>query len=249
MNLILFEERFESMQLDAKDPRAEHIRRVLRARVGTLVFVGFENGPRARARVVELGESGAVRLELVGEEAAPAPLPITLLVGLPRPHTAKRILFEAASLGVRMIHFFEAEKGEPSYAQSSLWSSNEWKQRIRLGVEQSFGTHVPEVAMYPDLQTALNHFYQVPVRVALDNYEAGGSVTEVLAERASEESVLAFGPERGWSDLERIALRQNGWKLAHLGPSVLRAETAVVAGVSAVATSLQLWGAATATEL
>ncbi|MGB0257465.1 MAG: 16S rRNA (uracil(1498)-N(3))-methyltransferase [Coraliomargarita sp.] len=248
MNLILFNEPFEQIRLEVDDPRAKHIRKVLRAQIGTKVFLGFVNGLRARAEVAALPEDGSVFLEVVGTEPAPKPLPITLLIGLPRPHTAKRILFEAASLGVQRMYFFEAERGEPSYAQSSLWTSNEWQERLHLGVEQSFGTHVPEVATFPDLQTVLSLLYEVPVRVALDNYEAAGSLNATLPESA-EQLVLAFGPERGWSPNERDTLRNNGWKLAHLGPHVLRAETATVAAVSAAAAQLGYWEQQTATEL
>ncbi len=248
MNLILFNEPFERVRLEGTDARAKHIRKVLRADVGTLVFLGFVNGPRARAKVTELPEDGSVLLEVVGTEPAPAPLPVTLLIGLPRPHTAKRILFEAASMGVGRIHFFEAERGEPSYAQSSLWQTEEWKERLQLGVEQSFGTHLPDVAMYPDLQTALSQLFEIPTRVALDNYEAVGPLGEVLPE-ASQSVAIALGPERGWSPNERDAFRQNGWKIAHLGPHVLRAETAVTAAVAAAATRLRLWNSQTSTEL
>lgn len=270
MNLILFNEPFEQIRVEADDPRAKHIRKVLRAELGSLVFLGFVNGPRARAKVVGMAEDGSVQLEVVGTEPAPKALPVTLLIGLPRPHTAKRILFEAASMGVDRIHFFEAERGEPSYAQSSLWSTDEWKERLHLGVEQSFGTHMPDVAMYPDLQTALSQLYEIPARVALDNYEATGSINAVLGQlegsalpgprtSAADDTevvppsgtpcALAFGPERGWSPNERDALRQNGWKLAHLGAHVLRAETAVVAAVAAVAALKGDWQEQTATEL
>lgn len=248
MNLILFNEPFEQLRLEKTDARAQHIRKVLRAEVGTLVFVGFVNGLRARAQVTELSVDGSVLLEVIGTEAAPKPLPLSLLIGLPRPHTAKRILFEAASLGVRSIHFFEAERGEPSYAQSSLWTTDEWRARLQLGVEQSFGTHLPEVMMYPDLQTALSQLYAIPARIALDNYEATGSI-DSLVKAEADGAALAFGPERGWSPNERDALRQNGWKLAHLGPHVLRAETAVVAGVAVMSAQLGLWQAQTTTEL
>ncbi|WP_269526788.1 16S rRNA (uracil(1498)-N(3))-methyltransferase [Coraliomargarita parva] len=248
MNLILFEQAFDRIQLSKDDPRAAHLRKVLRVELGTLVFVGFVNGLRARAKVVALEADGSVALEVVGTEPAPAALPLTLLVGLPRPHTAKRILFEAASLGVQTLAFFEAERGEPSYARSSLWQTDEWRERLRLGTEQSFGTHVPEVVMYPDLQTALSQLYDRPVRVALDNYEAAGALAAMLPQSAGS-GVLAFGPERGWSPNERDTLRRNGWALAHLGPQVLRAETAVVATVAAVASQLGYWKDQTATSL
>lgn len=250
MNLILFDKPFETIRLESSDPRAQHIRKVLRAVVGTLVFVGFENGPRARVSVTELADDGAVVLEVVNTETAPPALPITLLIGLPRPHTAKRILFDAASMGVGAVHFFESERSEPSYAQSSLWSTDEWRQRLRLGTEQSFGTHVPDVAMHADLQSAISALYGADVNIALDNYEAEGALGSVFSgDRVVDSVVIALGSERGWSATERDVFRQNGWKLAHMGPHVLRAETAVVAAVSATASALGFWGKQTSTEL
>lgn len=248
MNLILFDKPFDYHQLAGEDPRAKHIRQTLRAEIGTLVFLGFANGPRARARVVDLPADGSVALEVTGTEAAPEPLPIHLLVGLPRPHTARKVLFEAACLGVRQIHFFEAEKGEPAYARSRLWTTDEWRDRLRLGAEQSFATHLPGVAVCPDLQTALNDFYQFPRRIALDNYEAAQPLQDALPEKDTS-IALALGPERGWSPNERDTLRRNGWQLAHLGPRVLRVETAVVAAVSIAAAKSQLTSNPTATGL
>ncbi len=248
MNLILFDDVFRTIRLEGTDKRALHIRKVLRAEVGTLIFLGFVNGARARARVMELAGDGSVQLEVIGTESAPKCLPLTLLVGLPRPHTAKRILFQAASMGVGRIYFFEAERGEPSYAQSNLWLSEAWKEHLWLGVEQSFATCLPDVAVYPDLQTALSELFEISARVALDNYEATGGLGEVLSSKVPS-CALALGAERGWSPGERAALRKNGWKIAHLGSRVLRVETAVTAAVAIAATQLRLWLSPTVTEL
>ena len=111
MNLILFEKQFDFTRIEKIDTRAQHIRKVLRAEVGALICVGFVNGPRGQAEVMELAEDGSVTLKLLSTEPVPKLLPITLLIGLPRPQTAKRILFEAASLGVSHVQFFEAERG------------------------------------------------------------------------------------------------------------------------------------------
>ena len=248
MNLLLFKKPFEQQTIDGSDPRAEHLRKVLRVSVGSLVFVGFVNGLRARARVIKIGSDSSVSLEVVGTESAPKPLPISLLIGLPRPHTAKRILFEAASMGVERIDFFEAENGEPSYGESSLWKTEAWMERLELGAEQAFSTHIPQVSMYPDLQTALSSQAYDSSRVALDNYEAEESIAQAVNSK-KDAAVLALGSERGWSDNERNTLRRNGWTLAHLGPQVLRAETAVVAAVSSAASVLGAWKKPTATEL
>ncbi len=248
MNLILFDKPFETKRLEAKDPRAQHVFKVLRARVGTKVFIGFVNSLRARAEVTLVEADGAIVLKVIGTEPAPAPLPIRLLLGLPRPHTAKRVLFEAASMGVQDLHFFEAERGEPSYAQSSLWTTDEWKDRLRQGTEQSFGTHVPEVGMHTDLQSAISFLQGEGAHIALDNYEAAGALPHMLSECARS-AVIALGPERGWSPNERDTFRKNGWKLAHLGAHVLRLETACTAAVAAASASLGFYDAQTSTVL
>lgn len=248
MNLILFDKPFETLCIEPGDPRGLHIRKVLRSEVGTKVFVGFVNAERARADVIALGDDGSVELQVIATEPAPSPLPIQLFIGLPRPHTAKRILFEAASMGVQALHFFEAERGEPSYAQSSLWTTDEWKDRLWLGTEQSFGTHLPEVSIHPDLQTAISHLGNNAARVTLDNYEATAPINKAIPSDA-ESAILALGPERGWSPSERDTFRKNGWKLAHLGAHVMRAETATTAAVAATATQLNCWAEQTATHI
>jgi RsmE family RNA methyltransferase len=248
VNLFLFDQPFEVTRLAAEDPKAQHLFKVLRARVGTKVFVGFVNGLRARAEVTSVEADGGVSLEVIGTELSPKPLPVRLLIGLPRPHTAKRILFESASMGVAALHFFEAERGEPSYAQSRLWRTDEWKDRLRLGTEQSFGTYVPEVGMHTDLQSAITFLAGSGAQVALDNYEGDGPLSQVLSGGA-ESAVIALGPERGWSPDERNIFRKNGWKLAHLGKHVMRLETACAAAISATSTCLRFYETQTSTEL
>ena len=240
MNLILFDKPFKSVRLDADDPRARHLRKVLRADIGTLVFVGFVNGPRARAQVTAASSDGCYELQVIAEEPAPVLLPITLLIGLPRPHTARRILFEAASLGIEALHFFAAERSEPSYAKSSLWQTGEWRERVLRGTEQAFGTRLPQVELHPDLQAIMAMQQEAGTKIALDNYEASGSLGTVSIVNNSS-ATIAIGPERGWSAAERSAFRRNGWQLAHLGPHVLRTETACVAASAVLASRLNVW--------
>lgn len=248
MNLLLFDAPFEVTRLAGDDPRAQHLFKVLRARVGTRVFVGFVRGLRARAEVTLIEADGAITLKVIGTEMPPRPLPIRLLIGLPRPHTARRLLFEAASMGVQALHFFESEQSEPSYALSRLWTTDEWKERLRLGTEQSFATHVPEVAMHADLQSAISFLQGSGAHLALDNYEAAGSLPQVLGGGAKS-AVIALGAERGWSAGERDVFRKNGWRLAHLGAHVMRLETACSAAIAATSACLGVYETQTSTLL
>jgi len=236
VNLILFKSADEAALIASDDPRAKHIRGVLRASVGSQVYVGVVNGVRGLGTIQRIDGEG-IQLEIAWEPEPPIQHPIRLLVGLPRPHTAKRVLFDAACLGVESIDFFQADKGEPSYAKSSLWSNDDWQQRLWLGAEQGFATQLPKVHHHEELAMALKSV-TTPSKLALDLYEAEGALS-ALSPNSAESVTLAIGVERGWSASERDLLRTAGFRLASLGERVLRTEAAGLAGVSVI---LGAWG-------
>jgi RsmE family RNA methyltransferase len=228
VNLVLFEPAEIGGPLAAGDPRALHILEVLRRRPGDLFDAGVVNGPRGRGRVVASGPGGLEFAFEAGVEASP-PETLHLLVALPRPQTARKIIGAATALGVASMRFFASEKGEPGYASSALWRTGEWRRHLVDGASQAFDTRIPEVTHHPDLAAAVGSIGFAAGRIALDNYEAGRRLAPLAPGR---EAVLAFGPERGWSASERDLLRSRGFGLAHLGTRVLRTETAVVAAIA-----------------
>ena len=174
MNLILLEAGEVESPLALSDPRAAHLIRVLRRREGDTFDAGIVNGPRGKATVVAIGPGGlAFRFE-AGEEP-PQPDPIHLLIALPRPQTARKILNEATSLGVASIRFFRSEKGEPGYAASTLWRSGEWRRHLLDGAAQAFDTRLPEVIHDAGLAASIAAIPPGCKRVGLDNYEAAAA--------------------------------------------------------------------------
>lgn len=235
MNLILFEPAETERPLPRSDRRATHLLRVLRRREGDTFDAGLINGPRGKGTLVSVGEATLTLSFAWGDE--PPPLdPITLLVGLPRPQTARDILRDATSLGVAAMHFVLTEKGDPGYARSTLWTSGEWRRHLIAGAEQAFDTRLPAVTAGRALPEVLAALRPEGMRLALDHYEAAVPLSQGAGESGrgggSPDSVLAVGPERGWSNGERTALRNAGFTLAHLGPRVLRTETAVTAALA-----------------
>ncbi len=232
MNLVLFEPSEIGRPLPLRDPRARHILEVLRRRPGDVFDCGRVDGPRGKATLAQV-DGEALALSFSWESEPPAPLPaITLLVGLPRPQTARKILLEATTLGCARMGFFPADRGERSYARSSLWSSGEVRGLLLAGAAQAFCTRLPEVRLHADFREALASSETPAPRIALDNYEASAALD--AATTPGPPAVLAVGPERGWSPAERDALRDAGFALLHLGPRVLRTETACVAGIAVV---------------
>lgn len=236
MNLILFEPSELGGSLPRRDPRALHLLETLRRKAGDTFDAGVTNGPRGKGTLVEVGPD-ALTLAFTWGPAPPGPEPITLLVGLPRPQTARDILREATALGAGSLHFFRADKSEPGYEHSSLWISGEWRRHLVTGAAQAFDTRLPTVTFGRTLAETIAALTPAGTRVAFDNYESPQPLSAVAL---ATPVTLAFGPERGWSAAERDQLRAAGFAFAHLGPRVLRAETAVIAALAVVRSKLGL---------
>ncbi len=244
MNIILFDSgefsspACDSLSLPQADPRAAHIIDVLRRKPGDTFDAGLIDGPRGKATLSAI-TSGSAALALTFRWASPPPPlpPVALIIGLPRPQTARKILNEAAALGVSEMHFVATERGEPSYAQSTLWTTGEYRRHLVAGAAQAFCTRIPRITFSNTLAAtiaALAAERPGARRIALDNYESPASLGETLATGRHSAFVLALGSERGWTAAERGQLRAAQFDFAHLGPRVLRTETAVTAALAQV---------------
>lgn len=238
MNLLLFEPAETVLPLPRRDPRAVHLLDVLRRRSGDTFDAGLIDGPRGQGTVVAI-DADALTLSFTWGPPPPPPDPITLLVGLPRPQTARDILRDVTTLGVAALHFVATDKGEPSYAQSTLWRGDEWRRHLRIGAEQAFATRLPAVTHGRSLADTLAALPAGTTRLALDNYESPAPLSTCAAP-ADQPVVLAIGSERGWSAAEREQLRAAGFAFAHLGARVLRTETACIAALTLVRAKLGL---------
>lgn len=244
MNLVLFEPSELSAPLPLSDPRAQHILKVLRRAPGDTFVAGLVDGPLGTATLLAVDAPARTLALAFSPTHEPPPLPpITLLVGLPRPQTARDILRDATTLGAGCIHFITTDRSDPNYAASALWTSGEWRRHLLAGAAQACDTRLPAITWTHTLGALLADAHALPAhRLALDNYEATTTLAAALAATASGARsqvaslpaplVLALGPERGWGPADRDALRAAGFTLCSLGPRVLRLETATTAALA-----------------
>ncbi len=229
MNLILFSKEETKKTLPTDDDRALHILKVLRIKEGDTFDVGQINGPRGKAKLSKKTHA-FLELDFTWEDSIPELFPIHLLLSFTRPQTCRKILRECTAMGVSSITFFDTDRCEPAYKSSKLWTSGEYNRHIRQGAEQAFCTRIPEIHFRETLSETLSKLPNGNTRIGLDNYE--GSFRLMPDQIQNENTFLAIGGERGWTNDERNQLRENGFKLAHLGERVLRVETACVASIS-----------------
>ena len=239
MNIILLEKNEAKNQLPLDDYRVRHVLSVLRMAAGDEFDVGIVNGPRGKALITDITPKYMV-LQYCWEAPRIAADPISLIVGLSRPQTMRKILQEAAAVGVERIFFPLTALSERSYAHSKLWSTGEFKRHVLAGTAQAFGTDVPAVSFGMSLREAAAECRDHMNRFALDNYEAEVALA-AAGFKCSEKTALAIGSERGWTAEERDIFRKEDYVLASMGPRVLRTETAVVAALAVAKSSMGLW--------
>jgi RsmE family RNA methyltransferase len=236
VNLVLIAASEAASGFSPADERARHLRETIGLSVGGAFHVGIEGGLRGIATIVAL--TPRLTFTVAWEKTAQARLPLTVLVGLPRPQTAKKVLHDLASLGAARIVFFESAKGDPGYLASSLWKDGEWREHVLKGTEQACSTLVPEVTRVASLAEAVALVDASAWKLALDPYDAAGA-PELSSPAKS--AVLAIGPERGFAESERATLGRAGFTFAHLGDRILRVEAAALVGGALMLAQLRAW--------
>ncbi len=257
MNLVLLDGE-DSRVLAAGTPEAEHLLRVLKIAPGGTFWCGVKNGARALATVREISPAGAISFSVKWEETTAAPdgdvsafLRVRLLVGLSRPQTMKKVLAVASELGCARIDVFRSEKGDPAYAESTLWKKGDGTiaEILKKSAQQTCSTAFPPVSLHRSLADFFATENDLRERhsggdfslVALDIYAAAKSLAETPIDFSTETLLLAVGPERGWSEREREILCGNAGVFAHLGERILRVETAVGAALSVALARGNAW--------
>ncbi len=236
-NIILFEKYPENNLIPVIDPRGNHILKILHLQKGDSFLMGVVNHASGRALITGINEEG-ISIEWKPMIPAESLFPVTLLVAQVRPICMKRILREAVSLGVEKIVVSGTDTGERSYRDAKLWKTNEYLEYLLSGAQQAGSASVPVVEQFSSVDSALQtlksssrNSIETPVSVVLDNIDQDARLSGMVFPEGRH-YLLAIGPERGWSDRERVLFRKAGFLSAGLGSRILRTETACTAGLT-----------------
>ena len=213
--------------------QAEHLARVLRARIGQEFDVAAEGRVR-RGRIVSITPE-KVEFEL-GEELAAAALPdITLLLAIFKFDRMEWAIEKATELGVARMVPLIAKRTDLHLTSAVEKRVERWRRIAREAAQQSRRAAPPEISAPTRLQDVLNVVAER--RIVLSEAEEQLSLKEAVAGSRGP-IALAIGPEGGWTGEEERAFGEHGWIAASLGPTILRAETAAIAAASVVAAEL-----------
>ncbi|SEM60322.1 16S rRNA (uracil(1498)-N(3))-methyltransferase [Halomonas caseinilytica] len=231
MNLILLSpEDLETGQLArVRDPRRlAHLRDVHRARVGDTLTLGIENGLLGRGTLLEHRDDEAL-FDVSGLGEAPPPaLPVHLVLALPRPRMLARSLEHATALGVKSLTLLNTRRVEKSYWQSPELGADKIHRHLVLGLEQARDTRLPEVTLAKGFRPFVED-HLPELLASRRGLVAHPGMPEACPRGVDEPTLLVVGPEGGFIPWEVDKLLEAGCQGVHLGPRILRVETAVTA--------------------
>lgn len=223
---------------------AHHMLHVMRASVGDSVTLFDGSGAEFTAQVDSLARS-AVTLRVTQRREIDRELPISVTVGvaLPKGDRQRWLIEKLTELGVTMLVPLETERGVARPATSAL-------ERLRRNVVEAckqcgrnrlmtIGEPRPLREWLTDSQgtSAENAIprggAQIEVR-RLVAHPSGIPLQQIDVVRPLP-TMLAVGPEGGFTGSETTAAADAGWQVVDLGPRILRVETAAIALAASVA--------------
>jgi 16S rRNA (uracil1498-N3)-methyltransferase len=221
-------------------PAAHHLAHVRRMRAGDRLVLFDGAGCEAAAVVLDVNRR-AVTLAVdapyaVRRRAGP---PVALIFALSKGDKPEWIAEKACELGAAEIVVFAAERSVVRWGPEQVERKLARLTATIAGACAQCGrADAPRVHFAPTLAAAAERAAAYEVRVAFDP-GASESLPEVLAANAGKSLCLLSGPEGGLTDAELAWLVERGWAAAHLGPRVLRAETAALAALAVAQASLE----------
>ena len=207
--------------------RLKHLHEVHRAAVGDSLRVGRLGGLMGTGQLLRL-DANEAELSITLDQCAPAKLPLTLLLALPRPKMLRRILQTISAMGVPRVVLLNSYRVEKSFWQTPFLEPAALREQLILGLEQARDTVLPEIIIEKRFKPFVED--RLPALAAGSLGLIGHPGAYPACPRAVEQAVtLAIGPEGGWIPYEVEMLQQAGLQPVQLGERILRVETAVTA--------------------
>lgn len=214
------------------DRRFKHLVSVLKADNGKQLKIGVLDGELGIGSIVS-SSSEKFDLDFTLTAMPPSPLPVKLVLALPRPKVVLRALQSATSLGVKEIYLLNAFKVEKAFWSCEQLTNDSIEKSLILGLEQARDTVMPKVHLKkrfkPFVEDELAALSENSNRVvAHPDKEASG------LSLLSGPQTLVIGPEGGFIPYEIEMLKSYGFKPLSLGPRILKSETAMISVLSRI---------------
>jgi 16S rRNA (uracil1498-N3)-methyltransferase len=213
---------------------AHHLTRVLRVESGQTYEIS-DNGSVYLAEI-ETARKDLVSFSVLEKVGSPEPrVRITALAALIKFDRFEWLIEKATELGIESLVPFLAERTEKGLERAAGKRIARWRKIAREASEQSRRSRLPSIVEPVPFAAAIT--FEAGLRLALEENPGATPILSALPQdREPGTSVaLLVGPEGGWTDRERTAFTGAAWTPVSLGATILRAETAAIAGAAIIA--------------
>ena len=209
---------------------AEHLCRVLRARVGQEFDIAVGDHVR-RGKITRVDDG---RVEFMLGESVPmaAPLSITLALSIFKFDRMEWAIEKCTELGVSRIIPVIAGRTEKHLATAATKRMERWQRLAYQAAQQSRRVSPPDIAQPVKLRGVVD--LTAATRILLSESESERSLKDALSIHSIDDIILAVGPEGGWTEEELGWFGKAAWISASLGHTILRAETAAIAATAII---------------
>jgi 16S rRNA (uracil1498-N3)-methyltransferase len=201
-----------------------HLRTVLRLGPGSEVLLLDGMGCCCRARLVTVNRDQATAAVLARWTTAEHPSPLRLLQALPKGDRFDLVLQKGTELGITI---FQPLLSARTVARADASRRTRWLRIISEAARQSRRPRLPGLELLCPLDEALGKVTE-PLRLVLWE-ESARPLREVLPEVPPAGVALLVGPEGGFAAAEVASVVAAGFNPVHLGPRIVRTETAGLA--------------------
>ena len=217
----------ESKEIELDEAAAQHAK-VRRVSEGEAARVLDGKGRIATGKIGRISKSGLrLTIDRVTSVAPPTPLELVVPVA-----DKDRMLWAAEKCAELQITRWIPTHFARSKSVSPRGEGDKFREkvdaRMRAALEQSGGAWLPQIADEAESSAAFESV-QSGTRLLLD--AKGERLGTMIGDGPLG---LAVGPEGGLEMSEVDAALSSGWRLASIGSTILRFETAAVAAVAAV---------------
>ncbi len=216
---------------------AVHIAKVLRLQPGTRILLFDGRGREHEALIRDTGNEG-VRVEVLASRCGSAdpPLRLAVALGYLKENKMDRLVRQLTELGATALLLFPADRcvSRPEGRRLSV-RCQRWEKIALETLKSCRRGQPPEIRTAGSLTEALALGRDYGLKLLFWEETPGPFALDPESQALAADGVfLLLGPEGGLQPEEVEAARDQGFRLAGLGPRILRAETATVAALTLV---------------
>lgn len=220
------------------DRVAHYVRDVLRMEPGDALELFDGDGRLLECRLQSLRDD-VVQVAVLDDrqdDRNESSLELSICTAIPKGNRWRWVLEKATELGVSRIEPLETDRTVVRIADDKVDGKLErWHRIVGDAARQCERTHVPDLVEPLPLDAKLDASFD-GLDLALHTRDEGRALVELLDDREVDTRGTPIrvwvGPEGGFTDAEANLFRDSDAHFCHLGPRILRSETAAIAATT-----------------